>query len=60
MHRWNNAFQSTSSFLKEPVIPYIVESLGPMSEHPKPCFKAETAPSRAFSEYNSKFTRILS
>jgi len=53
--------QSTSSFLKDPLMPHIVVSLDPTLEQPpNPCFSAETAPSRAFSEYSSRQTFILS
>jgi len=53
--------QSTSSFLKDPLMPHIVVSLEPTLEQPpNPCFNAETAPSRAFSEYSSRQTFILS
>jgi len=40
-------------------MPYM-ESVEPTLEQPNPCFKAETAPSRAFSEYSSRLTLILS
>lgn len=46
--------QSTSNFLNDPLIPCIVESPELTSEQPKPCFNAEIAPSRAFSEYKCK------
>lgn len=41
-------------------MPHIMESLDPTLEQPNPCFKADTAPSRAFSEYSSRRTFILS